>query len=91
MHMQVRLRVPDIDVAMESREFEILQDAITHVCLAPVRAQNCMRAAVPLHCAMRIPNPGSISPLKGNDRKGGQCIAPHVSYSEQSCVQGTWS
>jgi hypothetical protein len=34
---QVRLRVPDIDLAMESREFEILQDAITHVCLAPVR------------------------------------------------------
>lgn len=37
--MQVRLRVPHIDVAMESREFEILQDAITHVCLAPVRLQ----------------------------------------------------
>ncbi|KAK9827699.1 hypothetical protein WJX81_001629 [Elliptochloris bilobata] len=32
---EVRLRVPDIEVAMESREFEILQDAITHVCLAP--------------------------------------------------------
>jgi len=35
---QVRLRVPDIDLALESREFEILQDAITHVCLAPVRS-----------------------------------------------------
>lgn len=41
--MQVRLRVPDIDVAMESREFEILQDAITHVCLAPVRPQSCCK------------------------------------------------
>lgn len=33
----MRLRVPDIKVAMESREFEILQDAVTHVCLAAVR------------------------------------------------------
>lgn len=41
---QVRLRVPDIEVAMESREFEILQDAITHVCLAPVRLA-CLQSA----------------------------------------------
>lgn len=62
----MRLRVPDIKVAMESREFEILQDAITHVCLAAVRPAcpgpcaftryfGVMQGAVPHACLAPVP------------------------------------
>ena len=36
MCAQVRLRVPEISVAMEAREFEILQDVASHLALEQV-------------------------------------------------------
>jgi hypothetical protein len=36
--LQVRLRVPEITVAMDAKEFEILQDVAAHLSAAQVRA-----------------------------------------------------
>lgn len=39
MRVQVRLRVPEISVAMDAKEFEILQDVAAHLAGEQVRVQ----------------------------------------------------
>lgn len=48
--LQIRLRVPEIEVAMDAKEFQILQDVAAHLSAAQVRVSSIIPSPVSACC-----------------------------------------